>query len=89
MENIDTPTSPIQLDYYKDQASYSQISHHITRKNSTSPLTPLMRDHRDLAAVKLQKVYKSFRTRRRLADCAVLAEQKWYHCSLIFLNFQC
>lgn len=30
------------------------------------------------AALRLQKVYKSFRTRRRLADCAVLAEQRWY-----------
>ncbi|KAH9674120.1 IQ domain-containing protein IQM6 [Citrus sinensis] len=30
------------------------------------------------AALRLQKVYKSFRTRRRLADCAVLAEQRWW-----------
>ncbi|XP_027364287.1 IQ domain-containing protein IQM6 [Abrus precatorius] len=33
---------------------------------------------RDQAALKLQKVYKSFRTRRQLADCAVLAEQRWW-----------
>ncbi|XP_071690289.1 IQ domain-containing protein IQM2-like [Rutidosis leptorrhynchoides] len=30
------------------------------------------------AAIKLQKVYKSFRTRRKLADCAVLIEQNWW-----------
>ncbi|GMI73191.1 hypothetical protein like AT3G13600 [Hibiscus trionum] len=30
------------------------------------------------AAIRLQKVYKSFRTRRKLADCAVLVEQSWY-----------
>lgn len=31
-----------------------------------------------MAALKLQKVYRSFRTRRKLADCAVLIEQSWY-----------
>ncbi|XP_062002116.1 IQ domain-containing protein IQM6 [Rosa rugosa] len=34
--------------------------------------------HRYQAALKLQKVYKSFRIRRQLADCAILAEQRWW-----------
>ncbi|KAM0045403.1 putative IQ domain-containing protein IQM [Helianthus debilis subsp. tardiflorus] len=33
---------------------------------------------KDEAATKLQKVYKSFRTRRKLANCAVLIEQSWW-----------
>lgn len=40
-----------------------------------------------MAALKLQKVYKSFRTRRKLADCAVLVEQSWYvfhSCVIVF-----
>ncbi|KAK4788827.1 hypothetical protein SAY86_020146 [Trapa natans] len=40
------------------------------------PLDPSSPKHE--AATKLQKVYKSFRTRRKLADCAVLIAQNWW-----------
>ncbi|XP_047151757.1 IQ domain-containing protein IQM1-like [Vigna umbellata] len=32
----------------------------------------------DAAATKLQKVYKGYRTRRNLADCAVVVEELWW-----------
>eukprot|EP01018_Ginkgo_biloba_P021144 Gb_01821 [translate_table: standard] len=32
----------------------------------------------EAAALKLQKVYKSYRTRRNLADCAVVVEELWW-----------
>ncbi|KAK7859243.1 iq domain-containing protein iqm1 [Quercus suber] len=39
----------------------------------------------DAAATRLQKVYKSYRTRRNLADCAVVVEEL---CSVSFFNIE-
>lgn len=41
------------------------------------PMVGMNSPRHQSAAVRLQKVYKSFRTRRQLADCAVLVEQRW------------
>ncbi|OMO73709.1 hypothetical protein CCACVL1_17170 [Corchorus capsularis] len=51
----------------------------------------------DAAATKLQKVYKGYRTRRNLADCAVVVEELWWRtldsaalkrCSVSFYNIE-
>ncbi|XP_038690718.1 IQ domain-containing protein IQM6-like [Tripterygium wilfordii] len=47
-------------------------------ENKLHPSTLEPGNRRYQAALKLQKVYKSFRTRRKLADCAVLVEQRWW-----------
>lgn len=49
----------------------------LSEKN-VEKLFPDSGDQKHQAALKLQKTYKSFRTRRQLADCAVLVEQRWY-----------
>lgn len=48
------------------------------RKMQPAGVSAMAGNRRYQAALRLQKVYKSFRTRRKLADGAVLAEQRWY-----------
>lgn len=66
-----SPTSPKKTLENADELNNSKFASSIEKiSEADSP--------KHEAAVKLQKVYKSFRTRRQLADCAVLVEQRWY-----------
>lgn len=69
------PTADMENDLFGSPVTTKSGSNFL-EKNYFSPL---LEPHSpwDQAALKLQKVYKSFRTRRQLADCAVLAEQRW------------
>lgn len=71
----DEPTTPIERrDREMDNGSPKS-----DRSKETCPKLPILdpKNPKHEAAIKLQKVYKSFRTRRKLADCAVLVEQSW------------
>lgn len=50
----------------------------LSQENNVPTCRPESGDARHEAALTLQKTYKSFRTRRQLADCAVIAEQRWF-----------
>ncbi|KAI9154000.1 hypothetical protein LWI28_019579 [Acer negundo] len=71
--SFETPPSSMEnLDFGSNNQSPMR-----ERRKSENCLSKLG-DRRDQAALKLQKVYKSFRTRRQLADCAVVVEQRWW-----------
>uniref|UniRef100_A0A9I9CWE4 IQ domain-containing protein IQM6 n=1 Tax=Cucumis melo TaxID=3656 RepID=A0A9I9CWE4_CUCME len=73
MENSEFGISLGSKNY--DQCRNEQF---LSPQNYSTPRYSEPRHQHYSAALRLQKVYKSFRTRRQLADCAVLVEQRWF-----------
>lgn len=57
---------------------FNKRSPMVLSKKPKQMFSPTSSDQLDLAALMIQKVYKSYRIRRNLADCAVVCEELWF-----------
>ncbi|KAL7191159.1 hypothetical protein ACSBR2_023262 [Camellia fascicularis] len=74
--------------FYKDLLLYGENLNSKTKDDESIPaksfpemetlFSPRPASEFEAAAIKVQKVYKSYRTRRNLADCAVVVEELWW-----------
>ncbi|CAN8279891.1 unnamed protein product [Cochlearia groenlandica] len=77
--DVDNKFSGKPLTFMREDDRYKVRRRKPTSENiNVHEFIALLSDGRYQAALKLQKVYRSFRTRRRLADCAVVVEQRWW-----------
>uniref|UniRef100_A0A0A0M2Z6 Calmodulin binding protein n=1 Tax=Cucumis sativus TaxID=3659 RepID=A0A0A0M2Z6_CUCSA len=86
-EITDIPLQEAELDFVANSPKSNDMESQSSRPENHDGTQAVMdlaaTNMEHMAATELQKVYKSFRTRRRLADCAVIAEKSWWK----LLNF--